>query len=220
MRINVSATLKKHAEDLAKPKPMPKVRVKGFAAIIQESIDNTPDPYQTGPITDRKSLHEEIKKSGINEFMVSMNSAIAKSNLISSLWNEYHAISTDQKKLCTQIAHLVRDGATQERLREQYERIEAYQPQLQAMRDKISYAEKHGELPPLPGDASEIDDINALKVKAKTLVEKRSKLKKKLALKTAKNPERFVHWEKELAMAEIEWMHVDGRINDLKGKTL
>jgi hypothetical protein len=195
MRINVKATLKKVAEDKLKPKPIPKIRLK------QSTAETHIEKPRLVIKADSSHAIEILNKT-----------------LVSTLWTEYHIVSTEQKKLSTAIAALVKEDATTERLKKQYDDIDNYQPQLQALRDKIYYAEIHGELPPAPDEEIEVNDINALKVKAKSLVEKRSKLRKKLELKVAKNPERFVSWEKDLAIADIEWQEVQRRINELMGK--
>jgi predicted nucleic acid-binding Zn-ribbon protein len=195
MKINVSQVLKQVAEDKLKPKPLPKIKVK--------KAESTPEP------------DPEFKIS-ITVDDQAARATLGHSRLIADLWNEYHKVGIEQKKLSTQIAHLVREGASTERMKEQYDKIESYQPQLQVLRDQISYAEKHGALPPDPEPEKEIDDINVLMLKKTSLAQKRCKLKAKLAKKVAKNPERFVQWEQDLAAADMEWQYVERRISELK----
>lgn len=141
-----------------------------------------------------------------------------QSELVKSLWSEYSALKNERNKLSTEIAHLVENGVDQVRLKAQYDKIESFRPQLQDLYDKIQYAEKHGDLPAVPVIQEEPETLASLKLKKEALIDERYKLKKKLAKKVAKNPQKYIDWELRLAQADIEFQSLIDQIKRMEGK--
>lgn len=141
-----------------------------------------------------------------------------QSELLQSLYREFSALKVERNRLSTEIAHLVENGAPQERLKEQYDKIEGYRPRLQDLYDKIEYVSQHGELPVVPETPEEPETLASLKLKKESLIDERYKLRKKLQKRVAKNPQRCIDWELRLAQADIEYQDICERIKQMEGK--
>lgn len=197
IRLNVDETLKRAEIERKKPKPLPKVRVIA-----------------------KNSPHKKSSPKKLMPTVIEPDLSTPKSDLVAGLWVEFNQLKVERNKLSSQTWRLVK-GASQSELSGHYHKIEGYRPQLQAIFDKIKYVEVHGELPGAPPEMpAPTEDLFHLKfVKKKSLINVRSKLKRKLE-KSAKpkNPERVLEWEVQLAQLDIEYAALCNRIKEMEGK--
>ncbi|WP_189630112.1 hypothetical protein [Roseivirga thermotolerans] len=103
----------------------------------------------------------------------------------------------------------------QEQLNDLYHRIDAFQPEIQGVFNKIRSLENTGKLPEQRrvGTARELD---SLKLEKKRLNDKICKTKKKLR-PSAKPPkaDKVIQWQLELAEAEARRIEIDEKIKEL-----
>jgi hypothetical protein len=188
--INVQETLRKAHEEKARQKGLPVIRI-------------------GKPLSPSAGAEPVIQKSVSNP----------QSDLVKSLWREYNAILLERNKLSTQIAHMVERGADQAELKDHYDKIESYRPQLQDLYHKIQYAEKHGELPSAQFVKEDPETLDSIKLKIRSLVDKRSKLKDKIAKKKASNPAKYVEWDLELAQVNVQYNELISKKKFLESKS-
>jgi hypothetical protein len=203
IKLNVKQAIKDAEIARSRPKPAPVIKITGSTPAKKEK-PAAQKPNQSV----QKVLQEAVLDRSRND---------VKSDLLRSLWTEYNAILTERNKLSTQIAHLVEDDADESRLMEQYNKIEGYRPGLQDLYDKIQYVQMHGHLPEAPQTIEEPETIYSLKVKQKAIIDKRCKLKAKLAKKQAYNPNKYVEWELELEQANVLYNELTDKIKKLQG---
>lgn len=207
IRLNVHETLKKAAIERAKPKPLPKI------FIVKKAENSKPKPLPSPVANNQIDKPNLIIKADVAE----LNTAL-KATLVDSLELEYNRVMTERKKLSSQIWKLVENGASREELAEHYQKIEDFRPQLQKLYDDIEYAKRYGQLPAEPVTAQEDETIYSLKLKRKALIDKRCKLKAKIAKKASQKAAKYVEWELELEMADAEYTHIDTKIKVMEGK--
>lgn len=183
-----------------------------------EKAKNTPPPVpEICVVPTRQPRKKRVKKKAVT-IEPAPEESEPQSELLQSLYREFGSLKTERNRLSTQIAHLVENGAPQQRLKEQYDKIESYRPRLQDLYDKIEYVRQHGELPVVPETPQEPETLASLKLKKQSLIDERYKLRKKLEKKKALNPQRFIDWELRLAQANIEFQDICGRIKQMEGK--
>ena len=166
---------------------------------------NTPPPPIQG--ADRLYVNAEIQRSQEE----------IKTNLLSSLEIEYNSVMKERKILSSQIWKMVENGASKEELATHYDRIESYRPTLQKLYDDKNHVKQYGKLPEVQETNQDPETIAGLKLKKRSLIDKRCKLKAKLAKKVSA-PEKYVQWELELAQTEAMVIDVQNTIKQLEGK--
>jgi hypothetical protein len=194
IRINVEEVLNRAQEEAQKPKPLPKILIATANRSYIADLDDV-----------KAVVIEEVK-----------GNFASLPDVLKPMWAEYSAALVERNRLSTQIAHLVENGATQDELREQYEKIESYRPQLQDLYKKIQDAER-GKLPEEP-TPTQPKTLAELKLEKEALIDRRSKLKKKIAAKVAMNPAKYVEWEMDLAKANMEFQAIIEHIKVIEGK--
>lgn len=114
---------------------------------------------------------------------------------------------------------MVEGGASQDDLKDLYQKIEAFRIPLQQHYDKIAYVKQHGHLPEADTESVHEETLFELKDKKRKLVDKRCKLQRKLtASAKPSKPEQVANWELELEQATAEYNDVERRIKILEGK--
>jgi seryl-tRNA synthetase len=191
IEINVKEVLQKKEQDKLNQKPRPKIE-------LSESA--THDPVVIDVV--QKALQENVIKRTLGE---------VKSDIVKSLYVDFTAALNERNKLSTSIAHEVERDADQGALKNLYNRIESYRPSLQDLWHKIKKAER-GEVPAQEKDPALTALLKSkwaeLIVERDQLIDKRHKLKKKIAMKASQNPAKYAEWELELQKA-------DARFNDI-----
>ncbi len=204
--LNIDETLKRAAIERAKPKPTPKV-------VFKKSTRKQVPPARPTTKPEIKAFPQISIKADISAAKESL-----KTQVLNSMELEYNQVMTERKKLSSQIWKMVENGATREELEQHYTRIESYRPSLQKIYDDMEYIKLHGEVPRLQETAQEPETIPSLKLKRKALIDKRCKLKAKMAKKVSQKPTKYVEWELELEIADVEYNDIDKRIKILEGK--
>lgn len=131
--------------------------------------------------------------------------------------HEYNKTLLSRKALSNTINDAIERNASQNELRDLYEKIKAYQPVLENLFNRIRHVEQYGILPegPAPGEPMSIDQ---LKVKRKALVDEKSKTKKKLESPGTAKPAKILEWEQKIARANAEYDYIDEQIKKFEGK--
>jgi hypothetical protein len=198
IRINVHDVLARAAAEKAAPKKLPEINIGQRSTAKNEQVPPSVIHAHKEAVIDRS--RNEIK-----------------SDLVKSLWIEFNAVITERNRLSTQIAHMVERDADQGELRSHYSKIESHRPALQDLYDKIKYAEKHGRLPEAPVKQNEPETIHSLKLQRESLIDKRSKLKSKIAKKKSDNPAKYAEWQLELERANVEYQALCEKIKSIEG---
>ncbi|HMG92608.1 MAG TPA: hypothetical protein VK589_21270 [Chryseolinea sp.] len=198
IKLNVNKVLEQREIERQKPKPLPKLRIKGStrSPIAQKILDET-----------HSEVTDFVKEYGDEKV------------LLHQLEREYGEIRMERNKLSSQICMMVEGGASQEQLKDLYQQIEGYRIPLQQHYDKIAFVKQHGALPEIKTEAHHEETIFELKDKKRKLVDKRCKLQIKLQ-KSAKpsKPAQVANWELELEKANAEYNDVERRLKVMEGK--
>lgn len=215
MKFNVNKVLHEAEIERQKPKPLPKVRIKSKSTIGNHEVV-IPSPGAAK----RQAVSEPTEPISIDQEMIDSGKVYVEEQvLLHQLEREYADIRMERNKLSSLISTMVEEGATQEQLREHYEKIEAFRIPLQQHYDKIKYVKQHGALPEIKSDAKSEETLFELKDKKRKLIDKRCKLQKKLvASAKPSKPEQIANWELELEQATAEYNDVEKRIKQMEGR--
>ncbi len=215
MGLNIKKVLQKAAEEQARVKPLPTIRVKAA-------------PVKSTPMIDLVDVPAHIKEEVDQQF-----ADIEKKHLISELTAELAAMKRQRGKLSTQTAHLVleienklkaqnpamaaefmKGNLPMPELAEHYAAIEAHTDRGAVIHRKLDYVERYGMLPGEPTvkielKGSESPDVSAIKYQIRRLddlIYKKSKNLEKVntGIKTPKNTGRPAHWREIIALAEAQ----------------
>jgi hypothetical protein len=145
------------------------------------------------------------------------------------LWREYDQVKTERNKLSSQIWKMVQNGADTEELRDHYTKIESFRPTLVDLWMKIEGLKKTGKLPePKKELAPDSSNILELKDQKRKVVDKRSKLQRKIkeAMGNAvdapngapikPNSTMLQKWQLELDQANAEYVALSEQIRKAK----
>lgn len=144
------------------------------------------------------------------------------SPVLKDLESRFRELKIQRNKLSSTIASQLCSGATQEQLKNLYDEIESFRPEMMKIYDQIAYVKRHGQLPSEPQaeiTPSQESDLYALKYRAKMLQNQRYKYKKKLA-PSAKPPTQasIQKWSQKLQMIEAEYEQIRQQIQQINGE--
>lgn len=220
MKLNVKSVLQQEAERKAKPKPLPKLKIRS-----NEISSAEPTQAKAAPVVNA------IKSS--------------KDDLLQSLWAQVTTVKKDRAKLSTQTARLVAEvyaGILKNEgqrvahefmegnipspvLKEHYNKIQSLTDQAIALWDKIKHVEQYGSLDvPAPINKTvevESDKALALKYEIRRLDDLICKKKKNIekangGLKKPKNSDRINTWREVVAMSEARRDDLQYQLKNLR----
>ena len=130
---------------------------------------------------------------------------------------EYNALMKERKKLSSQIWKMVENDADKEALKRHYEKIEAYRPNMVKLYNDMRYYQRYGELPRVQ-QKNEIDIsvLQDLKDKRKKLIDKRCKLKAKIAKTAGKSSPKLLEWQLEMDKVDVAYQVVAEQLANLR----
>lgn len=193
LTINLNKVRKVIQDSEQKPKPKMK---------ISFGDSGTPDiPQQP------KSVSESRRK--VSE---------AKSPLSEQCWNQYNELRIEQAKVANEIHELVANGADRKAIKDLYDRVESYRPDLISAFERARYVDQHGKLPVVTNSVTPAADLYTLKDQKRKLIDKRCKLQRKIEKGKATNAPKLPEWEMELEHADMEYKSIDEQIKQLGGK--
>lgn len=203
--INIEETIAKAERKRAEGPPLPVVvrreRVKHPASNIQNQED----------LPAASTQHPESRIQ---------NLASNKDILLKDLWKQLADLKTERGKLSTSIARRVEAKATQDELRDLYERINNFTPLLQQLWNQIKFVEAHGELPTTRKVETPTASMEllALKERKRSLINTRNKLNKNLRpnARAPKNSDRIIYWQEQLALQNAEYEEIQLKIKRLE----
>ena len=146
--------------------------------------------------------------------------ANTKDLILKDLWKQLADLKTERGKLSTSIARRVEAKATQDELRDLYERINNFTPLLQQLWNQIKFVEAHGELPTTRKVETPTASMEllALKERKRSLINTRNKLNKNLRpnARAPKNSDRIIYWQEQLALQNAEYEEIQLKIKRLE----
>jgi len=209
MKLKVTQVLAEAKAREAKPKPLPKLRVKGPAPTEPEA-----DQVEHVPLSFGEGL------------------GVRSLSPATPLWSEMLILKKERAKLSTRAANLVEEIEAQLRkespakaeafingeishpaLKQAYNGIQHMSDQIMQLYDRIQHAEQTGTVP--QPEAPPNHNIDALKHQLTRLKDNIYKARKKLEGKPPKNPTRIQLWQEEVARLEAEREDVRLRIKRL-----
>lgn len=223
MKINVSAILKREAEEKARVKPLPKIRV--GIPLTEGAGEGKPKGGQDAAA----EAEEKVSPSQRGQGEVDKQ---AKDQLLLDLRNQFAQMKRDRGKLSTHTAWLVfeieqkllqespamakafADGnLAMPELAEHYAKIEALTDKGAMLYEQIEHVERYGVLPSVPEKRLELRaaqasaDVNAIKYEIRRLDDLIHKKMKNIAkanagIKTPKNTGRPAQWREMIALAD------------------
>ena len=113
---------------------------------------------------------------------------------------------------------MICNEASQGELANHYKLIESISSEIRDVYDRREFVRQHGTLPEQGSAQASIDNGNilALKEQKRSLVNRRSKMKRKIELGKAKSSPNLADWELALDKMDIEFKVVCDRINELR----
>ncbi len=192
-----------------------RLKEKPVVKIILPTPSGRSDFSQTGNEEQQAPVITQPRRT---EFTPEEQEELYKKALLSDLECQDHEIRIDRAKLSNQYMPMIQNGATQDELAAHYAKIEALTKELQGIYDKSEYVKRYGRLPNERTAAGAMDEtsILALKDRKRKLVDKRSKLTKKIAVGEAKKAPKLNEWKMELDVANQEYTEVERKLRELR----
>lgn len=140
-----------------------------------------------------------------------------KDALINDLNNQERDLRIERAKLSNQYRPMIADGASMDELAHHYRKIEAISDEIREVYNSREHVLRYGRLPEQGSAQKSIDSSNilALKEQKRSLINRISKTKKKIAVGKVKNAPKLRDWELYRDQMEAELSIVQGRIKEL-----
>jgi hypothetical protein len=216
MKINVKKVLKREADEKARVKPLPKIRVKG------------PSGYQVNKPQLKIIVVNDDRINNLIKQQVELN----KDLLLKDLWVEMGQLKRDRGKLSTSIAwkvveidtkltkespgmadEFMKGNLPMPELEDLATQIQSFTDRMMSVWDKIRHVEQYGVLPGVESVSLEIEqkpvDVSALHHEIRRLDDLIYKCNKKLlnnntGIKAPKNTGKVAEWKEKIALADAK----------------
>lgn len=138
-----------------------------------------------------------------------------KDKLLKDLEQEFRDAKRSRARLSNAYPQLVRNGCSPETLRSHNKEIEAITNQLKHLYDTKQFVEIHGHL---PQEEKTPETVADLKMRRRSIVDARSKTRKKLEVAKAKGIQqsKIVEWEMKIERLDAEYNEVVDLITNME----
>ena len=192
------------AEKKARESHKPTIRI--ILPEVIEDAEKTVD-QEIGKIVEEAQQGEQVANS-------------LQEALINDLNNQERELRIERAKLSNKYKPMIADGADQSELAAHYKKIESISAEMREIYDKREHVRQHGRLPEQGSAQASINhsDILALKDNKRSLENRRSKLRAKIAKGKATNAPKLAEWELYLDQLDAEYKVTIDRINELRNE--
>jgi hypothetical protein len=168
---------------------------------------------EAGEIIDKDTADNLIEAHNATKVQVQLKDA-----LINDLDIQERELRIERAKMSNEYHAMIESGASQGEFAANYQKIESVSSQIREVYDARDHVYRFGRLPGMGSAQSSMStsDLLALKDLRRSLINRRCKIKDKLEIGKAKNPNRLANWKLELDKLDTEYFVVQQKINELR----